>query len=118
MSKFIYFVCVFSVYTILNGQIDSSKVKDPSLAWKLGLIPGLGQIYNEKYIKGAGFLIAEYMAYQQFSNFDKVGKIKKRNTYSWWIVGLYVLGVLDSYVDAQLSTFPNDSLVIKNGLEE
>ena len=50
------------------------------------------------------------------------GRIGLRNTYAWWVFGLFVWNILDSYVDAQLSTFPikrlessaiNDSLLIK-----
>lgn len=94
---------------MLTGQdsyIDSSKVKNPSLAWKLGFIPGLGQLYNGKYIKSIGYIGAEYYALTRFLQLKDEGKIGLRNTYAWWIFGLYVLGILDAYVDAHFSTFP------------
>ena len=33
-------------------------------------------------------------------------KLGNRNTYAWWVLGLYVMSILDSYIDAHLSTFP------------
>lgn len=48
------------------------------------------------------------------SEFSESGQIGKRNTYSWWLFGLYVWGMLDAYVDAQLSTFPTEK---NNNLE-
>ena len=33
-----------------EGYIDSSKVRNPQLAWKLSIVPGLGQLYNGKFI--------------------------------------------------------------------
>ena len=90
-----------------NIQMDSTKVKDPSLAWKIAFIPGLGQLYNEKYFKFVGFLSAEFYALNKFNTLREKGNITKRNTWGWWVVGLYFYGILDSYVDAHLSSFPN-----------
>ena len=87
---------------------DSLEVKNPQLAWKLGLIPGLGQIYNDHYIKSAAFLLAGSYAYSKRIEFSSSGELGRRNTYSWWLFGLYVWGILDAYVDAHLSTFPNN----------
>ena len=104
-----------------EGYIDSSKVRDPGLAWKFGFLPGLGQLYNGKYFKAIGFIGAEYYAVNRFMELKNKGKIELRNTYGWWIFGLFVWNVLDSYVDAHLSTFPvkrlesttvNDSLIV------
>ena len=38
---FIFFYCVFSMLIAQNTQMDSTKIKDPSVAWKLSLIPGV-----------------------------------------------------------------------------
>ena len=32
-------------------KIDSSLIKDPNIALRLSLIPGIGQIYNKQYFK-------------------------------------------------------------------
>ena len=100
-----------------NTQIDSTKIKNPNVAWKLSLIPGMGQFYNEKYVKSGVFILVGSYAYFKRSDFTSSGEIGKRNTYSWWLFGLYVWGILDAYVDAQLSTFPteiNDKLENKD----
>ena len=34
-----------------DSYIDSLKIKNPSLAWKVSLVPGMGQIYNEQYLQ-------------------------------------------------------------------
>ena len=89
-----------------KGYIDSSKVRNPRLAWKLSAVPGLGQLYNGKYFKAIGFVAAEYTVVNRFNEYKESNHIGLRNTYAWWIIGLYIWGILDAYVDAQLSTFP------------
>ena len=123
MKYWVIILCAFSVCTSQEeGYIDSSKVRDPGLAWKIGFIPGLGQLYNGKHFKSIGFIGAEYYAVTRFMKLKEEGKIGLRNTYAWWIFGLFVWNILDSYVDAHLSTFPvkrlessvvNDSLLVK-----
>ena len=90
-----------------EGYIDSTKIRNPKIAWKLGFVPGLGQLYNGKYLKALGFVSSEYIAINRFNKFNKDNNsIGLRNTYAWWIIGLYIWNILDTYVDAQLSTFP------------
>ena len=89
-----------------EGYIDSTMIRNPKIAWKLGLIPGLGQLYNRKYLKAFGFVAGEYAAVSHFNIRNQNDSIRLRNTYAWWIIGLYIWGILDAYVDAQLSTFP------------
>ena len=103
----LYF-CLFSMLMAQDTQIDSTKIKNPNVAWKLSLIPGMGQLYNEEYIKSVAFILTGTYAYLKQSEFASSGQIGKRNTYSWWVFALYVWGILDAYVDAQLSTFPLD----------
>ena len=105
---FLLCYCLFSILMAQDTQIDSTKIKNPNVAWKLSLIPGMGQLYNEKYVKSGGFILAGTYAYLKRSEFVSPAKIGKRNTYSWWLFGLYVWGILDAYVDAQLSTFPSE----------
>ena len=97
-----------------EGYIDSSKVRDPKLAWKLSIIPGLGQLYNGKFIKAVGFAGAEYIAIEHFIESRNANKIGSRNTYAWWIFGIFVWNVFDAYVDAQMSTFPVKKLESNN----
>ena len=35
-----------------------------------------------------------------------VENIKKRNDFAWWFLGFYVSSIIDSYIDAELSSFP------------
>ena len=105
-----YWIAILFAFSICTGQepgyIDSTKVRDPGLAWKLGAIPGLGQIYNGQYVKAIGFIGAEYFVINRFMELKKENRIGLRNTYAWWTFGLFVWNMLDAYVDAQLSTFP------------
>ena len=123
MKYWVVILFAFSICTSQEeGYIDSSKVRDPGLAWKFGFIPGIGQLYNGKYLKSIGFIGAEYYTVTRFMELKDAGRIGLRNTYAWWIFGLFDLNILDSYVDAHLSTFPvkrlessvvNDSLIVK-----
>ena len=107
MSYWTVILVAFSICTSQEtGYIDSTKVRNPSLAWKLGAIPGLGQLYNGKYIKAIGFVSAEYFAINRFIHLKDENRIGLRNTYAWWVFGLFAWNMLDAYVDAQLSTFP------------
>ena len=89
-----------------EAVIDSLEVKDPSLAWKLALIPSAGQIYNRDYHKMTGFWLLELYSIYKFDYYNKEDKLGNRNTYAWWIMGLYIISIVDAYVDAHLSTFP------------
>ena len=61
-----YWFAILFAFSISTSQeaeyIDSTKVRNPGLAWKLSAIPGLGQLYNGKYVKAIGFMGAEYFA--------------------------------------------------------
>ena len=96
-----------------NTYTDSTRLKSPALAWKMSLIPGLGQCYNEKYIKSALFVSSISYSYIKKTEFSSLNKIAKRNTYSWWFFGLYLWGILDAYVDAHLTTFPAKNTIPK-----
>ena len=116
-----YWIAILCAFSICIGQevgyIDSTKVKDPGLAWKLGVLPGLGQIYNGKYVKAIGFMGAEYFVVNRFMELKKENRIGLRNTYAWWTFGLFVWNMLDAYVDAQLSTFPVRRLESNNDID-
>ena len=121
-----YWIVILFAFGICTPQepeyIDTTKVRNPRLAWKLSVIPGMGQLYNGKYVKAIGFMGAEYFAVSRFIELKKENRIGLRNTYGWWVFGLFVWNMLDAYVDAHLSTFPvrllesnntSDSLMVK-----
>ena len=116
-----YWIVVLFAFSICTSQkseyIDSTKVRNPGLAWKLGVIPGMGQLYNGKFIKAIGFVGAEYFAVSRFIELKNENRIGLRNTYGWWVFGLFVWNMLDAYVDAQLSTFPIKRLESNNNLD-
>jgi hypothetical protein len=118
MKYWIVILIAFSIGTSQElGYIDSTKVRNPGLAWKLGVIPGMGQWYNGKYIKAIGFMSAEYFAVSRLIELNIENRIGLRNTYSWWVFGLFVWNMLDAYVDAHLSTFPIKRLESNNNLD-
>ena len=100
---------------------EKERSKNPKVAFYYSLIPGLGQIYNGKWIKSAmivGLEIAAYVAwtenrdiYNNFENKDyplrKRRYLEKRNKYAWWIGFIYVYGMIDAVVDAHLYQFEN-----------
>ena len=118
MKYWFVILVVFSICTSQESEyIDSTKVRNPGLAWKLGVIPGMGQLYNGKYIKAIGFMGSEYFAVSRFIELKNENRIGLRNTYGWWVFGLFVWNMLDAYVDAQLSTFPIKRLEFNNNLD-
>ena len=77
--------------------------------WKTNLIPIVGQIKNKKYLK-AGFLaVSQFYATDKFLSHNSKNQIAKRNTYAWWIVSLYLYGVIDAYVDYNFKNFPREN---------
>ena len=60
---------------------------------------------------------AEYFAVGRFLELKKENRIGLRNTYAWWVFGLFAWNMLDAYVDAQLSTFPVKRLESTNDID-
>ena len=106
----------------LNGSVmDSVKVKSSKTAFFASMIPGGGQIYNGKLVKGVVVMGLEALAIKSwlenskiYSEYDtgdyllrKSRYLSKRNKYAWWIIFLYFYGMIDAIVDAHLSPFDN-----------
>ncbi len=118
MKYWIIILFAFSICTSQEeGYIDSTKVRKPGLAWKLSAVPGVGQLYNGKYLKAIGFMGAEYFAVSRLLILKDENRIGLRNTYAWWVFGLFAWNMLDAYVDAQLSTFPVKRLESTNNID-
>jgi hypothetical protein len=99
------------------------RTPDPRTALLLGLIPGGGQLYNRKWVKAAliiamdGYAITQFQQSRQLFNDyhvlhpDAVNRyMDRRNRHAWRVLLFYLLGALDAYVDAHLSTFPSDTI--------
>tara|TARA_B100001769_G_C21503709_1_gene290987 strand:+ start:51 stop:401 length:351 start_codon:yes stop_codon:yes gene_type:complete len=108
-EKSILIFLLFFSLCICEQEIEKPqnifKAKNPKLAWKLSIIPGMGQIYNEEYIKGGLFFLSEVALIKNISLFST--DIAMRNSMIWFALGLYVYNIIDAYVDAELKTFSN-----------
>jgi|TARA_B110000881_G_scaffold213582_1_gene224772 hypothetical protein len=119
-SKCLVFLLLLSLN--LNAQInqvDSTLIKSPRKAFYLSLIPGGGQIYNQKYLKGSLVMGIETLALYSWLENSKIYKnynseeyalrqnryLEKRNKYAWWVIFLYFYSMIDAIVDAHLSPF-------------
>jgi len=100
----------------------SRHVPDPRTALLLGLIPGGGQLYNGKWLKALivmaveGYYIYLFQQNRDFYNhydeslpLSRDRYLEERNKFAWRFVFVYILGLMDGYVDAHLSTFPPDT---------
>lgn len=98
------------------------RIPRPGTALLLGLVPGLGQVYNGAWIKALlvmaaeGYYVAQFL--QASTDYDEFALsspgaanpfLALRNGSAWRALLVYILGMLDAYVDAHLSTFPQDN---------
>lgn len=110
-----YLIAFFLVVSFYEPVFAS-----PTKAFLLSLcIPGGGQFYNGKYIKGTLFAAGEAgliygwnwankRAEQSREDLDETrynSSIRSRNDFIWGLVGLVFISSLDAYVDAHLQNF-------------
>lgn len=92
---------------------ETVVAKSPSKAVLLScFLPGGGQFYNEKFVKGAVFGAAEaftgYVALSNYLDYKKTGseaKFKESFSYGFYFLGIWLYSMADAYVDAQLFNF-------------
>ena len=112
-------IVIFSLILGQDQEVDSLSQKSPKIAaLRSFMFPGGGQFYNDQPIKGsilssAG--IASTYLYLDFSNkyrrsdnLDssiKKDYLYKRNRYGWWVIIVYIYGLLDAVVEAHLHPF-------------
>ena len=106
---------IFSQY----NDVDTLQSKSPqTAAIRSFVFPGGGQYYNGQPIKGAvlsAFGVASAVLYMDFSEkyknsegvsqSDKKNFLHQRNRYGWWIIIVYIYGLLDAVVEAHLHPF-------------
>ena len=112
-------IVIFSLIVGQDQDVDSLSQKSPKIAaLRSFMFPGGGQFYNRQPIKGS-FLssagIASTYLYLDFSNkyrrsdnLDssiKKDYLYKRNRYGWWVIIVYIYGLLDAVVEAHLHPF-------------
>ena len=106
--------------SFIYGQDGKKKyTRNPKKAFYYSLIPGLGQVYNKKWLKSFVIIGSEITFYQlwqknleYYKNYDtnnyplkKHRYLEKRNKYAWWIGLVYIYSMIDSVVDAHLFEF-------------
>ena len=106
--------------SFIIGETDKKKhAQNPKKAFYYSLIPGLGQVYNKKWLKSFAIISSEIIFYQlwqknlnYYKNYDtsnyplkKHRYLEKRNKYAWWIGILYFYAMIDAVVDAHLNSF-------------
>ena len=117
--------CLFLLFflnVILTAQVtraDSTLIKNPKTAFYLSVVPGGGQLYNGKILKGSlVFALESFAIYSWLENakiyrdYDIINKplsknryLEKRNKYAWWVIFIYFYSMIDAMVDAHLSPF-------------
>ena len=119
-SKCLFFSLLLSYNLSAQiNEVDSTLIKNPRQAFLFSLVPGGGQFYNQKHIKGSLVMGLETLALYSWLENSKIYKnydseeyslrknryLEKRNKYAWWVIFLYFYSMIDAMVDAHLSPF-------------
>ena len=97
------------IVRVLNASLRICDAR----VFRAKLVPGWGQVYNEKKIKGAlvaaaeiSSIVAFFMRRDQInSEIVPVGQPPKRNLYLLTTIGIVFYSVVDAFVDAHLDDF-------------
>ena len=108
-----------NVFSANPAAIDTARllsdkpVKSPwGAVLRSAVLPGWGQVYNKKYIKGVfaasldGVLFSQILHNQ--NQWEKTGDrnfFNRRNDFYWYFGISYLLTLVDAYVDAYLFGF-------------
>ena len=107
--------------------VFQGKMRSPLLATGLSIVfPAGGQLYNQKWIKATVFIgaevalggIAAYHYYNHVNNinttlFGDDDPLSTAKQFTWFFAAVYVYSLMDAYVDAHLSAFPNERLILE-----
>ena len=125
-------VLISMILTVQLFSQDSSEVKTPKKALTHSIVPGGGQLYNEKPVKAALMMGAQvWMLYQFSSNrsryngwesrdpYSKEYYRDNRNKFAWYSAFVYLYNLADALVDSHLAGFDEDEeLEIDDKIEE
>lgn len=129
----IFFLILFLHYPSLAKE-RGWRPSPPGALLRAFLLPGWGQFYNHRYVKGVGVLLIESALIaelaRRWKRADHIWKEsrgyppnseerkvcldryleaeERRNAYIWWTSGFIILSALDAYVDAYLFGFKRD----------
>ena len=110
------YLCILSLLSVFlfssTMEIDSTLIRNSQKAKNWALIPILsqGQMYNGKYLKSLAFIGAQSYSLNRmlyFNQSDNRDDIISRNKAAWWFLGFYISSIIDSYIDAEFSAFPD-----------
>ena len=99
---------ITNLFSVESDSLSTIK-KNPEFAKKISFIPGAGQLYNEDYLKGAIVIASEIYTLTMANKYSS--SIVKRNNFIWWSLSIYIFSLVDAYVDAELSTFPDENTI-------
>ena len=121
MIPFRHGIATFLLISIVLATPDTVEVKrkDSKKAFIYSLLPGMGQVYNGKWIKSAlviGLEASAYVSWQgnlkKYRDYDsndyplnRHRYLEKRNKFAWWMGIIYVYAMIDAIVDAHLHSF-------------
>ena len=111
--RYLFISYIFSTLLLSSTMdIDSTLIRNSQKARNWSLIPivSQGQMYNSKYLKSLLFISAQSYSLNRMLYFNQSNDrddIIDRNKAAWWFVGFYVLSIIDSYIDAEFSAFPD-----------
>jgi hypothetical protein len=104
--------------------LSDTPLKSPwGAVGRSALLPGWGQIYNERYVKaGIYFSINAYFAFQIIRNEIRWREYKsefyrsRRVEFTWYFALSYLVTMADAYVDAYLYKF-DEAMQISQSLD-
>lgn len=117
--------CVLCQAETSADTLDTEIIlpKKPALALAFSaVIPGGGQYYNERWLKGLIFSAAELgLVYGAVINYNSYSQDAVTNAndlqyakyFTWFGAAVYIYSLMDAYVDANLSFFPDKNLRVE-----
>ena len=111
MKLILSILFITSVYA-QSMEIDKKLIIDSEKTLKWAMIPivSQGQMYNNKYLKSIFFYSSQSYCLNMAIRYNDMDSsyynLRKRNDFVWLLMGFYVSSIIDAYVDAEISTFP------------
>lgn len=110
--KLFFSILFFSSVWMQSMEIDRKLIVDSEKALQWAIIPivSQGQMYNNKYLKSIFFFSAQSYCLNRAISYSDMepsyNNLRTRNNFVWMLAGFYISSIIDAYVDAELSNFP------------
>ncbi len=111
MKLVLLILFVSSLYN-QSMEIDRKLILESEKALKWAVIPivSQGQMYNNRYLKSIFFYSAQSYCLNRAIVYNDMessyNNLRTRNNFVWMLAGFYISSIIDAYVDAELSSFP------------